>query len=379
MKRFILRFLLMAAPFMLLYPYPMWKYMQGECYGDLNVLGTDFFDVKYRKVYEYFDQTLNLARQTEDICADMQVLSADSTVLIIGDSFSQLGTRSFLCYLQHEMPSWNIINIRTLPDGNDWKYVHKSCCGNDERLLFHEMTDVITYLLKFAEYLPKTIIIESGEMLFVERMLQTRMDINDEMLPRFTEATDARLALTQQNKPAFAYSQNPEEAFDYANRWVRKLVGMGRRTLHQKLDRAYFTCQGHENDLFFYSKHVQSINSDDFVRMQNVKDTLLQLAERRNVKLIFLMCPDKFDMYRNHIVNMNPKYNVPSLFEMIGDDDSFFPTKSFLLEHLDHGVKDLYFCNDTHWSHIASSIVAQKLKEHLISSNNTINANMQNK
>lgn len=381
MKKFVLKLILVALPVMLLFPYPMWKFSCGECFGDMNVHGTPFFSKSYRSVFSYFPECGKIVTMTDDFSHDAVSLPMDSTILIVGDSFSQQGTRSFMSYLQAQMPEWNVFNVRTMTDNSSWRFIHHSCHeGNDSTLLeFDLMTEYVAYMLRNSPRLPRYVIMESGEFLFVKRMLQTHLDIDDAMLPVFHDTGELRVSATQRSQDAYKEdSFDLSASFAYAHNWIKRFFGVGNHTRHQKLDAPLFTCQGKESDLYFYSDQAKRPKAEDVIAALDVKDALVSLARKRGVELIFMVCPDKLGLYRNHISGIDPKFDFSSFLDIMeseGRADNVVNMKRILLPYVDRGEKDLYYCNDTHWSYKSAEISAKTLEREIKkrSSGNTKN------
>ncbi len=111
------------------------------------------------------------------------------------------------------------------------------------------------------------------------------------------------------------------------------------------------------------------ILDDDIKSLNNyTKQSVLKINEQFNyvakklrtldIKLFFMACPDKYDLYYDFIQNnKHPKNNFFDLFRPLEKDYYFVDTKKILLPLLDDGVKDVYWLDDTHWSRKASEAI----------------------
>lgn len=366
-RRFLVKIIIILLPLYVLFPYPMWKYFHGECYGDMHEQGTPFFDEQYKDLYYYFPTDMPSIHITDDYISDAENLNKDSIVLVIGDSFSQQGSRSFMVYMQREMPGYHVMNVRTMLDGGGWKYIHHSLMAEDDvKLVFPEMLDFLTYMLLYAKNLPKFIIVESAEFMLASRLLNTNYAISDSVLAQYKESSAMRVAATQRNEAASVHKKDLPSAFTNAQIWIKHLFGVANHTRHQKLDGDYFSCKDKERDLYFYTRSLEYFSEEKVAEAMKVKDSLVELAEKKGVTLLFLVCPDKLDLYRSHIVNISPKYQVQSFFdalEKVGNSNNIINGKTLLMPYVDKGEKDLYYCNDTHWSHRSAEIVSKEISK----------------
>ena len=97
-----------------------------------------------------------------------------------------------------------------------------------------------------------------------------------------------------------------------------------------------------------------------------VNDNLNLLADKLSqmgIKLYFMPCVDKYDLYREYLVNN--RYPASTLFELLRKLPKryeFIDTKTILAEELKKGEKDVYYADDTHWSWKASKVIFEKTR-----------------
>ena len=102
---------------------------------------------------------------------------------------------------------------------------------------------------------------------------------------------------------------------------------------------------------------------------------LAKWLKERGVKLIGLPSTDKLDFYDDDIINKN-QYPKPLFFETMRSLDKnyiYIDSKKILKENTSN-IKDVYFYDDTHWSPVASKIIADKIKSEIENSENSKNA-----
>lgn len=120
-----------------------------------------------------------------------------------------------------------------------------------------------------------------------------------------------------------------------------------------------------KKELLFYKADINSLNLNNNISLiKKANDELNEIAEelsKRNIKLIVLIPPDKYDFYFEEI--LNPKYEEPiflSTLESLPKKYLYFNAKKVLNKYPN---KDLYFFDDSHWSPLASSIIAKEINK----------------
>tara|TARA_B100001250_G_scaffold87804_1_gene72614 strand:- start:764 stop:1786 length:1023 start_codon:yes stop_codon:yes gene_type:complete len=120
-----------------------------------------------------------------------------------------------------------------------------------------------------------------------------------------------------------------------------------------------------KNELLFYKADINSLSLNNNISLiKKANNELNKIAEelrKRNIKLIVLIPPDKYDFYFEEI--LNPKYEKPIFLNALDDlskDYLYFNSKILLKKHQN---KDIYFFDDSHWSPLASSIIAKEINK----------------
>jgi hypothetical protein len=83
----------------------------------------------------------------------------------------------------------------------------------------------------------------------------------------------------------------------------------------------------------------------------------------KGVKLYFMPCADKYDIYSKFIINN--KYPQNQFFEKLRPLQkryTLIDTKALLSKELDKGIKDIYYFDDAHWSWKASETIFKQVK-----------------
>jgi hypothetical protein len=120
------------------------------------------------------------------------------------------------------------------------------------------------------------------------------------------------------------------------------------------------------NNLLFLDSDLTSIQTNNnvgLIKKLNAELNLIHhLLDSRGITLIVLPAPDKFDLYYDYIQN-SEEYERPQFFELMKQmkkNYKYIETKHILSSQLDK-VRDVYLFNDTHWSPIGASIIAEEI------------------
>jgi hypothetical protein len=118
------------------------------------------------------------------------------------------------------------------------------------------------------------------------------------------------------------------------------------------------------DELLFYKDDIslldQKNDSSKITNSIKALEAINKLAAKRDIKLIVLVSPDKYDLYYQYIKN-NTALPQPLFFSIYEDaDKSYENIDSYqLLSEKIKREKNLYFYDDTHWSPKAAKIIAE--------------------
>lgn len=121
-------------------------------------------------------------------------------------------------------------------------------------------------------------------------------------------------------------------------------------TFHSSL---VFLDSKNDSDLSFinYNDSLYTKAIDNIIRLHT-------LAKQQNINLIYLIAADKYDVYSEYIKN-NPFPVNLTLDKFKIDENWFINSKAIFQRHLQLGIKDIYYVNDTHWSPVGAQIVGE--------------------
>ena len=103
-------------------------------------------------------------------------------------------------------------------------------------------------------------------------------------------------------------------------------------------------------------------------KVKEVFDLLTCMAQKRGIKLIFMLPVDKYDLYQDYIVDnpyAYPKRINEDVREILGDIPEVLLSKYYLQPLIDKGEKDIFLFDNSHWSYKASEVVGKELSRRI--------------
>lgn len=118
--------------------------------------------------------------------------------------------------------------------------------------------------------------------------------------------------------------------------------------------------------LLFYKNDILSLEESNkisnSISLNNTLNKIAHQLQQRQIKLIVLPSPDKYDLYYEYIRDKT-HFEKPLFFEHLRPfkkDYLYIDSKEILKNYID-SQPDVYFYDDTHWSPVASKVIAQKI------------------
>ena len=338
MRRFLYKFIIL---FVLLHGYLAWyaiKVYPNLC-GEMDMLGQLPFGAEY--VSRMDSVYSHSALYVQNIYTDEISNTESSPIFTIGDSFSAqdiLGYQQFLGEIIDE----KIYNILHLFDIS--------------------AEDLFCQLLNSGR-IPQgsTVIVESVERSMIERLCKVSLhdtlpNIPVQRFPKesgdgkmdFLNGAAAKLRIMLGVKNPIRQYSTSEDLFTHPD-------------VHNKLYVFNSTWDsydyGKDGDLLF-----QQIDDESFIKAYDNLARMKTLADSKNVKFVYLVVADKYEVYEPFIVKDHPSNptldRCPSVSWVVN-------TKPLLQGQAMRGVKDIFRINDTHWSPIGAKLVAEELAKRL--------------
>lgn len=344
MKKFIFKLSFFVIPFFLLFLSGV--FFTSKDKGDLLRVGNLIdFTSDYRTRFEDPFSKSILYTNLSEISAEER---NEFTLLTIGDSFSQQRGVGYQNYLAQN-------------SGMKILHFDKSC--NPIQSLYEILNGDILDKIKV-----KYVLLQS-----VERAIVVRKD----MLTKSKKITLESFQQPFKEVPAISTKFDPLKAMPgFFSSSVLKFPLYN--ILYQLDDNAYFsdTYSTKMNDLkfsypdsnlLFYYEDLKSLSMNNSLeevkKMNNELNYLAIKLQEKNIKLILLPCPDKFNAYYDFIRDKN-KYLRPVFFENMEKLDKryiYVDTKK-IIDLAMKTDKDVYFYDDTHWTPNTSKLIAKGIE-----------------
>ncbi len=121
-----------------------------------------------------------------------------------------------------------------------------------------------------------------------------------------------------------------------------------------------------DHRLLFLDEDVRNIptaNKQAVIKLNDNLNVLANLLAKQGITLYFMPAPDKYNMYRDYIVdNPYPKSTFFELIRPLPKKYIFVDTKAILSQAIIDGEKDIYYADDTHWSWKAVKKIVQNMR-----------------
>lgn len=353
MKKFIFKSSLFIIPFFTLYVLNLLFYDKGE--GDLTRVGLLYGNPSPKsKVLSQFSTNKYYKNVTE---TSLDTISKFD-VLTIGDSFSNQGVYGYINFLA--MQDKNVLNLDKFLTDND----------PIQKLIELANGDF------FTKIKTKYVVLESVERLFFERCqkLDFSKSSNLEVLKRKIKSFEPRKPVKRDMKffsnstlkmpltnIQYLYQRNPPYSLTYKVETTISDLFAG------ETNNLLFT----KHDITF--KNLYRNELAKLVEFNSKINQLSKLLDQKDVKLILLICPDKYDLYYPYIEDksglMEPFFY--KTFNTLSKDYLYVNSIEILSNELKKH-KDVYFYDDTHWSPIGAKAIGNGIKK-LLENNDSKN------
>ncbi|TYA56646.1 alginate O-acetyltransferase AlgX-related protein [Formosa maritima] len=345
MKQFSIKILVFLLPFICAIVFAGFSYQKSG--GDLNKIGKISYDKNYRLT---FRDAFNQEKKFTDFSRAISDTITKFDILTIGDSFSgqqQYGYQNYLA-LNHDL---NVLNF-------NFNSFYKVRNYNP----VHFLSELINGDI-LSNYNIDYIIIEVIERRFIDFVLEVNFDSSisleeikliKRVYPKteetFLKKTNNFLIDTKKYykyKLGYLFSPKPFDSDVYKMNLVENMFRVN-------LD-----------EITFYYQDISSLNritKRNIFLLNQVLNNFKRKLEKDNIKLIVMPCVDKYDLYAPYIKD-NP-FPENSFFNFLRKEEKdylFIDTKKVLEPYVNNGVKDVFFADDTHWSPIASEIIANEI------------------
>lgn len=312
--------------------------------GDLSRVGMISVDPDYRKNLGFSDEYARpiYYENLSDINLQKELFY---DILTVGDSFSEQKNYGYQNYLSEK---------------DSTKVLHVDIKGNPIESLYQLVNGDF-----FDNIKVNYVILQSVERHFVERAikLDSSIALKTQDIERIFESPTSSKKSSRKSVEIFSSDviKSPLYYLLYHlddNAFFSKVYRLA-------TDSLLFS---YGNDLLCYYEDIQKTplnnDRDAVVILNNTLNHLaVQLAEKE-IKLIVLPSPDKFDIYFDSLTDKE-NYPKPLFFEHLRSMKKkyLYVDSATILTQATKKEKDIYFYDDTHWTPIASKLIANNILE----------------
>lgn len=344
MKKFILKSSLFISPFLLIYVLNTQVYVQNQ--GDLARLGYLYHDASpFRSLIE------NISLPEKAIkFSDLNIDSKTTCdVFVIGDSFSDQGNLGYVNYLAND----------------NLKVIYFDRTDNPVQMTIELLNGGL-----FDSVKPKYLVLQSIERMFVPRCQYINYDtkytheqIKDKINGANTTSVDENPFM--RNLPLFTDDivkiplTNIEYFFKSKPQYSQ---------IYKIASNNSSLFSGDPDNILVYQEDVDNLvyknDSTKIAVCNTVLNKINSLLADKNIKLIVLISPDKYDLYYPYFKN-KATYKKPLFFEYfhtLEKEYTYVNAMEILSEEVET-QKDVYYYDDTHWSYKGANLIAQRIKE----------------
>lgn len=332
MRKFICKTLLYALPIIL----PIAVYaicISPHIHGDLGKLGQYTFSDDYVVKPSQKTGTVNNVNYNDTI---------RDGILVIGDSFSQPNGEKY----SELLAAWSTEEIYNLH--SEW--------GNSpfERFLFVAKLQLV----------PKIVIIETVERSLSYRLLSTPFALSPQEM---IYASNVDTVLHDKHSK----QTNGKSLLSETSMWLKRRInyhGFENPVRYATLHTPMFSCEGDESSLYYYKDDLNHSYSRDTLALMAAKmDSLFAFAKAHDIHLYVLIAEDKYDLYQTYIADTaHWEKTLLEDFCPLVQTPYLINSKDTLAQMAAAGVKDIYYCNDTHWSPIGAEAVAMQVAKRIM-------------
>lgn len=335
-KEFLMMFLGITL-FVSLANFYVYYYQKDNFTGDLGRLGKINFGKKYVNSFvSDFEQ--------QKYFFDGSFIKSNFDVITIGDSFSQQKKIGYQNYLG-KISNKKIMNLKRYNNGMD----------EPEQTAFLLLNSGYFDIVK-----PKYLIVESVGREFLNRGTNIDVEKKDDLekilnyYKELKQSTNEKKSLFDIGNLKFIINPLLYKLNDRAFMSV---------VYKKKLLKNLFTVKN--NELYFYIDDIKNLKyqkNENFEKTNKNLNLLSQKLKEKGITLVVMPAVDKYDLYQDYIIANNfPKNTLFENYELLDKEYLFINTKKILLTEIIKGEKDVFYANDTHWSHKASEKIAQNI------------------
>lgn len=342
MKKFLIKSSLFFIPFIFVHFLNINVYKQNE--GDLARLGYLYSNPCPKTIIES-QYSLN---KKYTLVSELKLnTNTEFDILTIGDSFSEQDSLGYKNFLAKEATS--VLHMDRFISGDNPIQRLVELINSD---FFDSVkTDYVVLQSIERDFVQRCQKIDYSKSLYLDSIMN-KISMYEKKGPKrdLDFFSDATLKIPLTNIEYF-FSNKPKNSKTYK-------VTTNKNNL--------FT--GSPNDLLFYQGDIDNMiyknDSLKVVKCNIALNKINNLLSKKDIKLIILISPDKYDLYFPYIKDKE-NFKEPLFFKYYNSlSKEYVSINSFkiLAMELDKS-KDIYYYDDTHWSPIGASIIAMEINK----------------
>ena len=347
MKKFIYKTSFFILPFLFIYGVSAYFHNINLKEGDLIRLGYIYYNpCPKRKILRQFHFS-----KKYKLLSELNLKTKNKfDVVTIGDSFSNQGSVGYNNLLAQD--ELTVLHIdRFLSRGNQ----------------IQKLVDLING--DFFDYIQTDyIVLQSIEREFVK--------ICEEI--DYSRSTDIDSLIKQIEDNAKQESKDNIDNLDFFSDAVIKIPltnflyffsdkPLSSKTYKVRTNR-YNLFSNNPDSLLFYQDDVKLLryknDRSKIIKCNFNLNKINELLSNKNIKLIVLISPDKYDLYYQYIQNTQ-NFNTPLFFKYYDVlDKTYENVKAYeILSKNIEKYQDIYYYDDTHWTPFTANIIAKEIQE----------------
>lgn len=342
MKKFILNTSYFIVPFFILHAFNVFHYEPRGVEGDLARVGYLYSNPLPRGIImSQYNLPIKFTLLSEINLTNKTKID----VVTIGDSFSEQESLGYKNFLGNNGTS--VIHVDRSISGNN---PIQTLVGLINSNLFDFIqTDYLVLQTSVRDINNRTRSIDFENSIDYELLLK-KVNNNRREVPNynFQFFSDATIKMPLNN---FQYLFTPKPFFSKTYKVKSNNLNL---------------FSNNPDDMLFYKDDIQKLNmKNDSLKTLNsieVLNDISNLLSRKNIELIVIVSPDKYDIYYPYIENKSDYIKSTFFSTYESADKKYKNVDTFRI--LSKGLpaeRDVYFYDDTHWSPKGAKIVADEL------------------
>ncbi len=337
MKKFIYKTLFFIVPFFILYIIAFIYTSKTES-PDLIRLG---YIPKLEK-YEYDIIKSNTKIKYEELS---KTRNSNFNILTIGDSFSEQGSDGYVDFLASK---YKVIHIDRFISKNQIQTLIDLTNGDF-----------------FEHYKVQYVVLQNVERHIIDNCKKINWNQKTSIA-----SLDTIIKNHVPTKEDYNYKFFSRTTLDFPLYYFPKYFLQKSTLINYKVYNVDITSNtlfsNNSNKLLFYFYDIKALKKNNKIEnAQKLNSILNQLNKKlleKNIKLIYLPSPDKYDMYYDYIADKK-HFSKPLFFENMKkfEKEYIYIASRDLLSNYLNTYQDMYYYGDTHWSKMASKIIANEI------------------